>query len=972
MLNLYWPLPMTIGLTIFLIGIAVCLQNTSRRANQTFLIVTTVSFLWAIANSMLILNWDIPGLQVFWDRSTYAIGFLIAPLFALFSCYLPKSKLPPRWLTISCLVISFGAIYIPFFPNALEGQISEPHTANRIYLTLYSLCFSGFVMYGMRNLYVKLKAARNPLDRKQLKILWGSLLVVFPMGIVSGILIPLITPESWMLNILSVSVIFVFSVSAGYSMVRYGFMAPLPFALGQIFENFYGGIVVTDYDGNIVKSNAALAEVLDLNRSIEGKGFEDLAETLGSHIEESADREAFRAWFAGEEEGEKELALDGESKRVILATKSMVKDARGISAGRIYTFLDATERKTLTRELQVSRDHLKALLENANDIIITCDITGKIVSANKMAVKVSGFKAGKWQGRNIYDIIAPEFVEKTRRLTEDYLLGKRKLSVFQLEFIDSNGGRIPVETSLNAVWSNGEVVGVQAIARDLRPRLEAEHRIRELQALNEQVIRNAPVGIATFDKNGLFTSVNPAYLHIMGFGSADEVLHQSFFDFLTVKKFGHDRDFRRVLRGETVEDTYEFRSVVSGKDVCVKAFGSPLLDEHGEIQGVLLILADFSRQKELEKQLIQSEKLSSIGQLVSGVAHELNNPLTAIMGYSQLLSISKDLSEKAVDMAQKVQVSAERCKKIVDNLLGFARRKPPEKSEVDINKLLDRTIELREYDLRVNNIEVKRKYQTNLHPTTGDPDQLQQVFLNLLNNAFDAMRKANGQGVLEVRTHESDDDFINIEFIDNGPGVEDSVRDKIFAPFFTTKPLGMGTGLGLSLSYGIMQAHGGSIGLDASYQEGAKFVVGIPVESVEPKSPSTFTPREETALDVSRRILLVDDEEQILECTRILLENQSFQVTTAENGEKARNMLDLGKFDVIITDLRMPGDIDGKALYHLILKEKPDLAPKMIFITGDTLDAETESFLEKIPNRCVKKPFTGEELLNSIAAVTNA
>jgi DNA-binding response OmpR family regulator len=125
-------------------------------------------------------------------------------------------------------------------------------------------------------------------------------------------------------------------------------------------------------------------------------------------------------------------------------------------------------------------------------------------------------------------------------------------------------------------------------------------------------------------------------------------------------------------------------------------------------------------------------------------------------------------------------------------------------------------------------------------------------------------------------------------------------------------------------------------------------------------------------LDVSKRILLVDDEEQILECTRILLENQSFQVTTAENGEKARNMLDLGKFDVIITDLRMPGDIDGKALYHLILKEKPDLAPKMIFITGDTLDAETESFLEKIPNRCVKKPFTGEELLNSIAAVTNA
>ncbi len=971
MLNFYWPLPMTIGLTIFVVGIAVCLQNASRRANQTFLLVTTVSFLWAIANSMLILNWDRPELQVFWDRSTYAVGFLIAPTFALFSCYLPKSKLPPRWLTTSCFVISFGIVYLPFFTNTLEGQISEPHTANRIYLTFYSLCFSGFVMYGMRNLYVKLKAARNPLDRKQLKILWGSLLVVFPMGIVSGILIPLITPETWMLNILSVSVIFVFSVSAGYSMVRYGFMAPLPFALGQIFENFYGGIVVTDYDGNIVKSNQALARVLDLNRSIEGRRFEELAETLASRIEQSTEKEAFMAWFSRNQEGEREITLNGEARRVILVTKSTVRDAHKVSAGRIYTFLDATERKTLTRELQVSRDHLKALLENANDIIITCDITGKILSANKMAIEVSGLKPGEWQGRNIYDIIAPEFVEKTRQWTQEYLLGKRKSSVFQLEFMDSSGGRIPVETSLNAVWSNGEIVGVQAIARDLRLRLETERQIRELQALNEQVIRNAPVGIVTFDKDGFFTSVNPTYLHILGFGSPDGLLHRNFFDFETVKEFGHDRDLRKVLEGETIEDTYEFQSRITGKDVCVKAFSSPLLDEHGVIQGALLILADFSRQKELEKQLIQSEKLSSIGQLVSGVAHELNNPLTAIMGYSQLLSINKDLSEKTVDMAQKVQVSAERCKKIVENLLGFARRKPPEKCEVYINELLDRTIELREYDLRVSNIEVKRKYQTNLRSTTGDPDQLQQVFLNLLNNAFDAMRKANGEGVLEVRTHESGEDFINIEFVDNGPGVEESVQDKIFAPFFTTKPLGKGTGLGLSLSYGIMQVHGGSIGLDASYRGGAKFVVRIPIESVEPKSSCAFTPPEETEMSVARRILLIDDEEQILECTKILLENHSFQVTTAENGTKAKVMLDGRKFDVVITDMRMPGDLDGKALYHLILKEKPELAHKIIFITGDTLDAETESFLAKVPNRCVKKPFTGEELLNSIAAVTN-
>ncbi|UCD57088.1 MAG: PAS domain S-box protein [Candidatus Hydrogenedentota bacterium] len=638
----------------------------------------------------------------------------------------------------------------------------------------------------------------------------------------------------------------------------------------------------------------------------------------------------------------------------------------------VLAFLtDITESKRLSHELQKSHGYLEGLLENANDIIIICDRTGKIISANKMAVQVSGFEADEWPGRNILDIIAPEFVEATRQWAYDWMRGNRAAPVLQLEFKTVSGERIPVEASLNIIESAGGVVGVQAIARDLRPRLEAEQQIRELQTLNEQIIRNAPIGIATFDNKGTFTSVNPAYARIMGRDSPRSLLGKNLRDFETAKKFHHDQDFDRVLKGETIEGVYEFRGVETGKEVCVGAFATPLLDENGDTQGVLLMVADLFQQKKLERQLVQSEKLSTIGTLVSGVAHELNNPLTAIMGYSQLLSINKDLSEGSLDMTQKIQASAERCKKIVENLLSFARRKPPQKSEVDINNLLDQTLELREYDLRVSNIRIKKSYHTKMRPTAGDPDQLQQVFLNLINNSFDAMHEANGQGVLEIRTYESSDNFINIEFIDNGPGIDESIREKIFDPFVTTKPPGKGTGLGLSLSYGIIQAHGGSIELDELYQRGTRFILRLPAASVEPEGAQIHSQPERMPAGEAKHILLVDDEEEILKCARMLLEKHLFQVTTALSGGEAKRILALKSFDAVVTDLRMPGTIDGRALYHHILKEKPDLAPKVIFITGDMLDIETENFLGKFPNRHVKKPFTSQELIDSITAVTS-
>jgi two-component system NtrC family sensor kinase len=243
---------------------------------------------------------------------------------------------------------------------------------------------------------------------------------------------------------------------------------------------------------------------------------------------------------------------------------------------------------------------------------------------------------------------------------------------------------------------------------------------------------------------------------------------------------------------------------------------------------------DVTDRNRMHEELLQSKKLASIGELVSGVAHELNNPLTIVMGFSQLLAMEPGASEQQRNKAQKILDAASRSKRIVENLGAFARKKKLEKQEVDINKILEDTLSLREHSFEVNNISLIRKYDKNLPLTYADGYQLQQVFLNLINNAFDAMYDANQGGALEVKTSRKNGRII-IEVADNGPGVPESLQEKIFDPFFTTKEVGKGTGLGMSLSYGIVKEHGGRIYLDTTHQNGASFVIQLPVT----KMPAT-------------------------------------------------------------------------------------------------------------------------------------
>jgi len=374
------------------------------------------------------------------------------------------------------------------------------------------------------------------------------------------------------------------------------------------------------------------------------------------------------------------------------------------------------------------------------------------------------------------------------------------------------------------------------------------------------------------------------------------------------------------------------------------------------------------RTRELEEaqnQLVQAEKMSALGLLVSGVAHELNNPLAGVVGYSQLL-LRSGADERVRQGLEKINREAERCKRIVQNLQTFARKRKPQKDRVGVNGILESTLELRSYQLKVDNIGVEMALDPEVPMIQADFHQLQQVFLNIVINAHQAMKQAGRPGMLHVSTRYRDG-MVVAEIRDNGPGIAPEDLGRIFDPFFTTKEVGQGTGLGLSICYGIVQEHQGWIGARNAPTGGAIFSVALPVadldappERVEQPAPEPVAPSA-----IKRNILVVDDELAILDILRQVLRADGHRVDTALNGAVAMRKIDAERYDVIISDLRMPG-MSGQELYEAILHRDPSLAKRVLFSTGDVVNTETNAFLERCGNNYLQKPFEIDALRRAV------
>lgn len=375
-------------------------------------------------------------------------------------------------------------------------------------------------------------------------------------------------------------------------------------------------------------------------------------------------------------------------------------------------------------------------------------------------------------------------------------------------------------------------------------------------------------------------------------------------------------------------------------------------------------------QVQLQEQLIQSEKLSALGQLVAGIIHEINNPLTAVIGYADL-ELMRDTQGASSDSLKKIAQESRRVAQIVRILLAFARKEKPVRELVNVSVILHDIARLRAYNLRSTNIQVIENYAPDLPVTLGDPNQLRQVFLNVISNAEHAIRKSNSRGWIRITTKSfirDDETFILVGIQDNGGGISSSHISKIFDPFFTTKKVGEGTGLGLSISYGIIKEHEGRLWVECPPNEGACFYIEIPVRmdlSPENASPQQDTPGLHT---LPKRILVVDDEDEIGSYLHSALARRGHTVDTARDGQAAWGLIGLNQYDVILTDLKMPGMTDFW-LYERIRTDQPSLLSTVVVMTGDVVSSEVQGFLQSSHLPYIEKPFTLSQLDKILATV---
>src|SRR5882672_10538789 len=377
----------------------------------------------------------------------------------------------------------------------------------------------------------------------------------------------------------------------------------------------------------------------------------------------------------------------------------------------------------------------------------------------------------------------------------------------------------------------------------------------------------------------------------------------------------------------------------------------------GEPGAAVLLFEDQSEKRRLQEQLLQSEKMSAIGQLIAGVAHDLNNPLASVVGFSDFLAEAGDIPPSLQEPLQVIRQEAERAATIVKNLLSFARSQEGERTRQPIRALLDSTLALLRNQLMAHKVESTLEVEPGLPDVEVNANQIKQVFVNVINNACQAIASDAPSGRIWI-TARRVRDSIAVSVTDSGPGMTEDLAARVFEPFFTTKREGEGTGLGLSISQGIIKEHGGRITLDTRPGGGATFTLELPIGARAARAEAAPLPPGESK---PLSILVVDDEPHILHYMRATLESWGHTVEVASDGTYALERALAGPFDVIICDLRMP-HLSGREMYTKLARQDPRVAERIIFATGDTVRGDTLQFLEALGRPYLHKPFTLAEL----------
>jgi PAS domain S-box-containing protein len=633
---------------------------------------------------------------------------------------------------------------------------------------------------------------------------------------------------------------------------------------------------------------------------------------------------------------------------------------------------DITERKQAEEALRRTEQNFRDSLENSPLGIRIIDIVGKTLYANRPLLDMWGYNS----------IEELEAVPRKQRYTpQSYTEHMERAG-------KGRGGNVPLDYEVSIVRSDGQVRHLAAYTRALlwngerqfqvvyqdvteRKKVEQELQDERMKLKEAQAIGKMGNWEYDADSQKIIWSDEVYVLYerdpALGPPTAEE--EAKYYSTEQAKKL-RDYAARAIKSGEEFKYDIE-ANLPSGRRAFFAASMRSIKNESGRVIrlfGTVQDITERKRQEEERRQLEQkaqlTSRLASVGEMAAGIAHEINNPLTSVIGYSQLLSGRKDITEDVKADLKAIDEGAQRVAGIIKRLLTFARQSKPERAFVNINDLITNTLDLRAYHLRTNNIKVTTKLATDLPLTTADPAQLQQVFLNIIVNAETAMTQANGRGKLLVKTEEVNG-TIRISFKDNGSGIAKKNLERIFDPFFTTREVDQGTGLGLSICHGIIAEHKGKIWAESTLGRGATFMVELPIVTgsiqLEMAEPSGKKPKKMP----KARILVVDDEPSTLEFLSRLLADEGHDVETVNNADEALEMVKNRRYSLILLDIKMPGT-SGIELYGRMQKIALSLSERVIFITGDVMGTDTESFLSRTKAPFITKPFDVRQLKKKI------
>ena len=620
--------------------------------------------------------------------------------------------------------------------------------------------------------------------------------------------------------------------------------------------------------------------------------------------------------------------------------------------------------KTLPHDLLQLQ--VMAFAAAANAIVIT-DCDGVIVSVNPAFTRLTGFSAEEAIGRTPAILKsgaqAPDMYRdlwatiQAGRVWRGRLVNRRK-----------DGSLYTEEQTITPVAGEaGVVTHFIAVKQDVTEFREVSERLQGRDDLFRLLLENALDIITILNADGTIRYESPSVLRILGY-EPHELEGRSAFEFMPaedVQKALAILDRIRSAPEQTGTLEFRFRHK-DGSWRVLESIGRNMLD-HPMLTGMLINSRDVTERRRIEDELasqraarIQSEKLADMGTLLAGVAHELNNPLTVVTGYSSILreSLGDGPQRERLD---RIVNAAERCVRIVRNFLALARQHPPERQHVRPNQIVREAVELLAYPLRVDNVEVRLELADDLPALWADPHQLHQVVVNFITNAHHAMHGSASPRRLTIRTwFTAAAARVSLAVGDTGPGIPPEILGRIFEPFFTTKPLGQGTGLGLPLCQGIVESHGGTVRVDSKPGEGAVFTIELPVVDA-PAGAEKEPVAEIRALPPGSRILVVDDEPDVAGVLTDLLKVAHEQVDTASDGRAALERIEQADYDLILCDVRMPG-LDGPDLYRALRLTHPELLSRFVFLTGDTLNPESRDFVQHTGAPCLSKPFDFAEV----------